>query len=61
MSEIKSCPCGCGAEVAESKPEQGDLALESFDTSLRIISMSTEALIELEEAGRVKPLTDYED
>ena len=59
MSEIKSCPCGCGSKIEPAKP-QDDLALESFDTSLRIISMSTEALIELEEAGRVKDLKGYE-
>lgn len=57
--EIK-CPCGCGVEIAASKPRGDDLALESFDTSLRIISLSTEALIALEEAGKTRPLTDYE-
>lgn len=62
MTEIKTCPCGCNVEIAPSKPQQNDdLALESFDTSLRIISMPTEKLIELEEKGRTKPLTDYED
>jgi hypothetical protein len=34
--------------------------LESFDCKLRIISMPTEQLIELEEAGRVKDLRSYE-
>lgn len=61
MTEIKTCPCGCGANVPESKPQQNDdLALESFDVSLRIISLPTEKLIELEEKGRVKDLAEYE-
>ena len=60
MAEIKTCPCGCGVKIAPSKPDD-DLALESFDTSLRIISMPMEQLIELEEAGKTRPLTDYED
>jgi hypothetical protein len=59
MAEIKSCPCGCGSNVAPSKPD-GDLALESFDCKLRIISMPVEKLIEMEECGKTKPLTDYE-
>jgi len=59
MSEIKSCPCGCGSKIEPAKPAD-DLALESFDCKLRIISMPTEQLIELEEAGRVKDLRSYE-
>jgi hypothetical protein len=58
--EIKSCPCGCGSKTEPSKPDD-DLALASFDCKLRIISMPTEKLIELEEKGKTKPLTDYED
>lgn len=56
--EIK-CPCGCGANVEPSKPDD-DLALESFDTSLRIISMPLEQMIELEEKGKTKDLAEYE-
>ena len=47
------------AGIEPAKP-QDDLALESFDCTLRIISLSTEKLIELEEAGRVKDLAEYE-
>jgi hypothetical protein len=57
-TEIK-CPCGCGSKIEPGKPGD-DLSLESFDCKLRIISMSTEALVKLEEAGQTKPLTDYE-
>lgn len=57
--EIK-CPCGCGVSVAESKPDKTDLSLESFDCTLRIISMSTEDLVRLEEMGKVKDLAEYE-
>jgi hypothetical protein len=56
--EIK-CPCGCGSEIKESKPDD-DLSLESFDCKLRIISMPIEQLEKLEEAGRVKDLAEYE-
>lgn len=57
MTEIK-CPCGCGTKIAPAKPTD-DLALESFDCKLRIISMPTEELIKLEEAGRVKETEGY--
>lgn len=41
-------------------PETDNFSNESFDYSLRIVSMPTEKLIALEEKGKIKNLAEYE-
>ena len=45
--------------IVKVEPEPLDLAEESFDTELRIVSMPIEKLERLEEEGKVKETRGY--